>query len=183
MGLTNLGRPRRTALAVSAAGLGLGVLAGCGGDTAGPETGASVGEIQNDQAPAEAAENDVMSFVGQTVTVSAEVNEIIAPDAFTIAGDGFFGGEPLLIVSPPGGPAVQEGSPVQVTGTVRQAFDLPAVEQEFGFDLDDNLFGAYSGEPYIAASNIDPTLENFTEPTIAPTSAPTPAPASPAPTN
>lgn len=165
---TSRARTHRVATATAAAGLGLGVLAGCGGDTAGPETGVSVGEIQNDQEPDEAADNDVRSFVGQNVTVSAEVTEIITAGAFTIGGGGFFGGESLLVIHPPGLPEAQEGDPVQVTGTVRQAFELPAVEQEFGFDFNDELFVDYDAEPYIAATAVDPTVDGFTSPTIGP---------------
>lgn len=42
-----------------------------------------------------------------------------------------------------------EDSAVAVTGEVRKAFYIAAVESEFGFDHDDALFDAYSGEPYI----------------------------------
>ncbi len=132
----------RVAGAVAAASLGLGVLAGCGDDTAGPEAGASVEDIQEDESA---------PFVGQTVTVSADVNEIITARAFTIAGT-----EPLLVISgQPGFVPVTEHSAVAVTGTVRQAFDIAAVEDEFGFDYDDALFEEFDGEPYIIATKID----------------------------
>lgn len=169
--MTTMRQGRRVAGAVVAAGLGLGVLAGCGEETSGPEQGATVGEIQQDQEPAEAAESeDVMSFVGQTVTVSADVNEIITPTAFTLGDDLF--GEPLLVVSGEPAPQLNPDSPVQVTGTVMQAFDLVAVESELGVDFDDALFTDFDGEPYIVASNIDTTVD-FTTPMVEPAS-PTP---------
>lgn len=165
---------RRAAGAVLAAGLGVGVLAGCGNDTAGPEAGASVQDVQQEQEPAQAAESDVMSFVGMTVTVSADVNEIINERAFTIAGTENTGVESLLVIAAQPGVTVNEDSAVAVTGEVRKAFDIAAVESEFGFDYDDALFDAYDGEPYIVAEKIDPTVA---EPAEATEPEETPAPA------
>jgi hypothetical protein len=139
---TDLGqaRARRVTGAVVAAGLGLGVLAGCGNDTAGPETGASVEDVQEepaaeeplDEEPAAGAQevgaDEARSFVGQTVTVSADVNEILGPQAFTIAGTENTDAEPLLVIANQPDQLVQPDSALAVTGTVRQAFDLPAVE-------------------------------------------------------
>lgn len=160
-------RTRHVAGAVVAAGLGLGVLAGCGTDTAGTEAGASVEDIQQEQEPDEAAENDIMSFVGQQVTVSAEVNEILTERAFTIAGESI-GLDPLLVIAAQSGVTVTEDSAVAVTGTVQQAFDLAAVEAEYGFDYDDALFAEYDGEPYIVAETVDPTIPTPDEATIEP---------------
>lgn len=158
-------RQSRVAGTIGAAGLGIAVLAGCGNDTAGPETGTSVGEIQEDQVPAEAAESPTMSFAGMTVTVSADVSEIVSERAFTIAGTENTGTQPLLVVSSTGAPQVNEDSAVAVTGTVRKAFDLPAVESELGIDLDDGLYDAYDRQPYIVATQIDPTVAEPSEST------------------
>jgi hypothetical protein len=170
---------RRIAGSVAAAGVGLGVLAGCGNDTAGPETGASVEDIQEDNAveepadptdPADPAEDEigideVPSFVGQTVTVSAEVNEIISDRAFTIAGTENTGAEPLLVIAGQPGMQVTQDSAVAVTGTVKQSFDLAAVESEYGFDYDDALFTDFDGEPYLVANSIDTTVSEPAEST------------------
>jgi hypothetical protein len=67
---TPTGRARRLAGAVAVAGLGTGLLAGCGGTT-----GAS-------------AEDGLGAYAGQRVTVSAEVEEVLTPLVFTIAGTG-----------------------------------------------------------------------------------------------
>lgn len=164
-------RTRRLAGAVVAAGIGTGVLVGCGG-TAGPETGASVDEIQEE---AEAVDpgvgmepdvgadagtaDDVNRYVGQQVTVSAEVNEIVSPSAFTIAGTAGSGGaDELLIVANQPGTLVEEESVVAVTGTVREGFDIAAVEAEYGFDDDDALYSTFAGQLYIVADSIDPTV-------------------------
>lgn len=60
-------------------------------------------DVQEEQVPVERAENDVMSFVGTAVTVSADVNEIITERAFTVAGtENTAAGELLVIAGPPG---------------------------------------------------------------------------------
>jgi filamentous hemagglutinin family protein len=182
MRTTNSTRTRRLAGAIVAAGIGTGVLAGCGG-TAGPETGASVDEIQQEAEPGadvgvgedagvgvdDAAADDVNSYIGQRVTVSAEVNDVLSPSAFTIAGTAGSGGaEELLVIANDPGVVVDEESAAAVTGTVRQAFDLAAAESEFGYDYDDAAFTEYEGEPYIVAESIDPTITPPADTTIDP---------------
>jgi hypothetical protein len=169
-------RTRRLAGALVTVGIGTGLLAGCGG-TAGPETGATVDEIQEaddgtgavDPGAGTAAEDDVTSYVGQRVTVSAEVNEVLSPNAFTIAGTAGSGGaDELLIVSAPTGTPVTEEDVVAVTGTVREELDLAALETEYGYDDDDALYGDFGGEPYIVAEKIDPTVAEPGATTIEP---------------
>ncbi len=116
--------------------------------TAGPQAAATINNIVTN--PSE--------FMGRTVTVSGEVGEVIGPRAFTI-------GEPqeLLVVGANELPTIAQGTfegeltpdrTVQVTGPVR-TFDLAQVEQEIGFDLDDNLFANYAGRPAIVAQSMN----------------------------
>lgn len=135
------------------------LLSACG-DTAGSEAGVDVADIQ--QEPTEDIGvfdqpdfADPLSFVGQTVTVSAEVNDLISTQAFTIAGTLETGADELLIVSAAGGPAVTDDSVVKVTGTVMERFDVAGAEEFVGADLDDGLYGDFNGEPYIQADTIE----------------------------
>ena len=130
-----------TGLAVAA------LLAGCGSDTAGPEAGVTVAEVQDRAADLE----------GRTVTLIATVNEAITETAFTIAGEDLVGVEALLVVHD-GEFDVQEGSGVSVTGTVRQGFDLRAVEAELGVDYDDVVFDPFDAEPFLRATALDATI-------------------------
>jgi hypothetical protein len=147
------------------------VLSACG-DTEGPETGASVEEVQQD--PGGAVEpgvfdndySDAGSYVGQEVTVSAEVNDVVSPTAFTIAGTAGTTVDELLVLQAAGGPEITEDSVVQVTGTVREGFDVVEAEGFVGTDLDDGLFTDWTGENYIEASSVDLTVpEEGTAPT------------------
>lgn len=157
----------------------LGVTA-CDGTT-GPEEGAAVEDIVEED---EAIEEDAVaeeadpalepydgaydeafyeekdSYVGEEVTLSADVNEVIDSTSFTIAGTDDTTVEPLLIMHSLGGedPDLSPELTVQVTGTVMEAFDLPTVEEEMGVDLDDALYEDWDGEPYVEASKIDTSV-------------------------
>ncbi|MGQ1838878.1 hypothetical protein ACT4S2_10510 [Kocuria turfanensis] len=160
-------RTTRTLAAGLFAVAGLG-LAGCGSE--GPETGTDVedvtdGEVVESSAAATedagamalAYEGDynqdfydeVTTYTGQQVTLSAEVSETISPDTFAIAG----AVDPLLIVEEQEIPPLDDGQVVQVTGTVQEGFDVVGVEQELGVDLEDEAFTEFEGEPYIMATS------------------------------
>ena len=94
---------------------------------------------------------EIDTYVDQDVMVSGEVSEVIGPDSFAISG----ATEPMLIVEGQEIPAVDEGNAVQVTGTVEQAFDIVEVEEQLGTDLEDSLYTAYEGEPYIMATSAE----------------------------
>lgn len=162
---------KRTALASVFAASTLG-LAACN-DTAGSEAGADVEDITEENPEAEvdpAADDeivddedytpfadfgeDVQSYVGETVTVSADVNEVISDMAFTIAGTENTMIDPLLIISAESNADVEEDAAVAVTGTVHEAFVITDVEDEFGIDLDDELFAEWEQQHYITATNI-----------------------------
>lgn len=154
----NRGLARRLALVGVAAASTL--LLGACGDTAGSEAGVDVADVQQEpDADAGVFDTpdyaDPASFVGQTVTVSAEVNDLISTQAFTIAGTLQTSADELLIVSAAGGPAITEDSAVEVTGTVMERFDVVGAEEFVGGDLDEGLFGDYNGEPYIQAETIE----------------------------
>lgn len=161
----------RSSMRVLAAGLfavaGLG-LAGCGSE--GPETGTDVEDVTDGEvvessaaatedagAMAMAYEGDYnqdfydesTTYVGQQVTLSAEVSETLSPDAFAIAG----AVDPLLIIESEEIPSLDTGQVVQVTGTVQDGFDVVTVEEELGVDLEDEAFADFEGEPYIMATS------------------------------
>lgn len=130
---------RRGAAALAA--LAVLATAGCS-DSAGPEQGVSVADVWDDPAALE----------GQQVTVSAEVQQIVTERAFVISGGDDAGPDPLLVVHP-GGAEVALGTPVQVTGTVRQAFDLRRLDA-VPDDPDRRIYETFRGEPYIDATSV-----------------------------
>jgi hypothetical protein len=142
-------------------------IAACADDSAGPETGTDVEEVAEEPMEDETGDDEAAqgaeSLVGQTVTVSAEISEVISPGAIRIGGDEG-GDESLLVVSGAAesfaemGFGVSEGLVdddvvVQVTGTVRE-FDIADFEEEFGVDYDDDLFEPFEGEHVIVADDV-----------------------------
>ncbi|PLS84824.1 MAG: hypothetical protein CYG60_15930 [Actinobacteria bacterium] len=103
-------------------------------------------------------------FYGKNVTLSGLVSEVVGPNAVAIGGDELIGGDPVLVVGarqldqiaeglPEGEPfEVQQQDLVQATGTLRE-FDIAEVEQDIGYDLDDNVFGDWEGEPVVIAES------------------------------
>lgn len=147
---------------------------GCG--TSGPEEGTTAEEVAEGGDEAAVAEGtgalaydgvydsafveDYDSLVGEEVTVSAEVNTIISPNALTIAGTDDTTVEPLLVMHNQGDlPDVQEGLTIGVTGTVKEAFDVVTVEEDLGIDLDDDLYADWEGERYIQANSVDASVD------------------------
>ncbi|RZU31926.1 hypothetical protein [Blastococcus saxobsidens] len=97
---------------------------------------------------------EVRSYDGQTVVLSADVNRVLGPAAFSLAGTDDTTIEPLLVVAPDAS-EVRADSTVAVTGTVRLSFDLAAVEEETGTDLDDEQLERFDGRPYVTAGRVE----------------------------
>lgn len=135
--------------------LGAALVSGCGGDddTAGSERSADVEDVQED-----AFWGDVNQWTDEKVTVSANVNEVINQNSFTIAGTPESDVDELLVVSA-NDSQVQEGQTVQVTGTVRDRFDVVEVEDDLGLDWNDTLYEDWNDEHYIVASSVDTTVD------------------------
>lgn len=161
-------RARVTALAaIPLIGIGL---VGCSEDTAGPETGTDVEDIQEQDVAEEDGLTDatvpyhgpydetfkdnVDDWVDQDVTVSADLNEVLTDRWFTIAGTDDTSVDALLVLHRDPG-AFDPGETVEVTGTVHGEFVLIDVEMELDTDLDDEVFGQWEGEPYIDATAVD----------------------------
>ena len=102
------------------------------------------------------------AYLGQTVTVGGPIGELVGTRAFTLNDNDVLGNDQVLVVGAkpfsaiPGRQAdasLLADDTVQVTGTVR-TFDLAAVEQEVGADLQDDRFRDWGGKPAIVAQSI-----------------------------
>ncbi|WP_199430532.1 hypothetical protein [Qaidamihabitans albus] len=122
-------------------------VAACGGDdgTAGPETGADVEDITEDDYFADD------QYVGEEVTVSANVTEVIDPQSFVLAGEDY-GDDSLLVLSGKDARKVQEGDVVKVTGTVRE-FDYENYRADYALGAAD-LYTPYDTEEFLVADSV-----------------------------
>lgn len=144
-------------------------LVACSEDTAGSEEGVSVEDVQEGGEDGGSAydgvydsdfETDVTSYEGETVTVSAEINEILGDQAFTIAGTEDTDVEPLVVIHKDAMENLEAGTVVEVTGVVHKALDVPKVEDAIETDMDDVVLEDFEAEPYIEATNIDSSVES-----------------------
>ncbi|MCZ2857308.1 hypothetical protein [Blastococcus sp. VKM Ac-2987] len=184
-------RAGRTAGAVIAAVVGLGGLAACSDDSAGPEAGGVTAEdlqqVEDDLAGLDervgvleegigtdaavdplgadddtaAFYDDTESYIGQEVTVSAEVSEMVTTtdvgSSFRIAGES---GDPIAVVMASQPMELDANDVVQVSGTVVQV-QRDTFEQDFGVAADelfedaDAWFEVEEGSVAISADRIE----------------------------
>lgn len=104
-------------------------------------------------------------YLGKTVTVSGEVEDIHGPKAFTLGGEGFLFNKELLVVSArpvpeipdrPGDVDLVKDDITQVTGTVRR-MTVAEVEREIGWDLHPDLEAEFIDKPVLIARSIHVT--------------------------
>lgn len=132
-------------------------LAACGDDDddgAGPEEGADVEDITEDDAY---FDND--EHVGEEVTVSAEVTEVLTPTSFELGGADW-GDDSLLVVSATEAPDLAEGQVVQVTGTVREF--VYADYEAYGLG-EEEVYDPYGDEEFLEASSVDTSVPTETD--------------------
>ncbi|WP_298456882.1 hypothetical protein [uncultured Cellulomonas sp.] len=135
-------------------------LAGCSDDSAGPEQGTDVEDV----AEAEPGDMDEGGdLIGETVTVSGEITETIDPAGFWLGAGGGLFEEGAPVISTTGdftGMGMEDpeslmdsDTVLQVTGTVAE-FVVVDFEEEYGIDLDDDLWEDLDGEAVIVAEEV-----------------------------
>lgn len=96
---------------------------------------------------------DISELVGETVTVSTEVTEVLSPNLFTVFDAESMRGEEVLVVT--NLPVPEVGSNVELTGDVEE-LDVAAIDEAYSIEVDPALVDAYTGKPYIAARALEP---------------------------
>lgn len=99
---------------------------------------------------------DPGQFAGDRITIAAEIDEILNPDAFTLVPNPEADDVKVLVVHP-GDIDVEVGSPVEVTGTLVEDFDPPSVQPFRDVFAQDPAFQQFVGAPYLEADAIDKT--------------------------
>ncbi|MFP4439447.1 MAG: hypothetical protein ACLFVO_19565 [Chloroflexaceae bacterium] len=93
------------------------------------------------------------AYLGETVTVQGDVTEVISANAFRFDDPAPLGGDDILVVGRGESGLVAAGTTLLVTGVVRQ-FDLAAVAEESGLDLQEARFAGFTDETVIVATTI-----------------------------
>jgi hypothetical protein len=139
--------PRRRS-AFAALAITFGAIAGCGDSdsSAGPERGVTVEEVEEDQYFHEG------EYLGQTVTVSAAVSEVLAENRIEVNGTDH-GDDSLLVIA--GEPLdVAVGDIVRITGTVGQYH--VTMEEEGVPPVPYDQYEKYETEAFLYDAKIEP---------------------------
>lgn len=112
---------------------------------------------------------NVEEYLGQTVSVRGEAERAVGESSFLLQDDQLFGGQEALVINATETsfllPAADEPTErVQVTGEVRELV-IADLEQEYGIDLDPDLYADFEDRPVIVARSIvfAPDPEEITE--------------------
>ena len=88
-------------------------------------------------------------FLGRSLTVSGQVDQVLSPQAFTLAG-----ARDLLVINKDGkAPAVKKGETVHVTGKVER-FNADAIHKETGVDQSKVPAADFAGRAAVVASSV-----------------------------
>jgi DNA/RNA endonuclease YhcR with UshA esterase domain len=91
-------------------------------------------------------------FLGRKVTVSGQVDQVLGPRVFTLAG--VKGSHDLLVVSKDEkAPAPKKGENVEVTGTVEK-YEAAEVHHQTGADVGKVPADEFAGRPVVIASSV-----------------------------
>ena len=101
----------------------------------------------------------INTYVGEEVSLSAEVLDVLSPTSFTIISGDDPTANPLLVLNEEDEENVLPGMPIQVTGAVKEAFDPSTAEKDLSVDLDDALYEDWIGDFYLEVTAIDAPAE------------------------
>ncbi|MFZ1025496.1 MAG: hypothetical protein WAN66_04680 [Limnoraphis robusta] len=99
---------------------------------------------------------ETSNYIGQTVTIRGDVNEVVGEASFLMDDEQLLGGEEILIVNASGKKITLpegEGTQVQVTGEVRN-FVIAEIEREYNLNFEPNLYTEYEQQPALIAKSI-----------------------------
>ncbi|GAA4753372.1 hypothetical protein GCM10023328_40790 [Modestobacter marinus] len=102
---------------------------------------------------------DVDVYAGTEVTVTAQVDDVLGPNSFTIVGPDDTSVEPLLVLVADEVPDLEAGLPVTVAATAAQEFDVAEVETQLGVDLEDEQYEEWEDQPFLLATIVEASAE------------------------
>ena len=95
------------------------------------------------------------TYAGQQVTLTGEVADLIpSRSALVLTDPEDPGVDPLLVSARYTFSEAEEGAVVEVTGTVREDFAAPVVEEATGGDEESGFYARHLGEPYLDEAEV-----------------------------
>lgn len=104
-------------------------------------------------------------YAGMDVTVTGQVQEVVAPVGFTITGTEDTTLAPLLVFYNPDEASPEAGEAVVVTGTIHEVFNPPVAEEDLREDPGPDQLAHYHGQPFLRADNVTVAQPEETAPT------------------
>lgn len=105
-----------------------------------------------DSAEVGGADADISELIGETVTVSTELTEVLSPNLFTVYDIESLRGEELLAIT--NLPIPEPGTNIEVTGDIME-LDEAAIKSAYNITLDPEVIEAYVGKPYLAVRGLE----------------------------
>ena len=96
--------------------------------------------------------SDVSDLIGETVTVSTKVTEVISPNVFTLYDVESLRGEEVLAIT--SFPVPEAGTNIEVTGEISE-LDEAAIKAAYNVELEPAVAEAYAGRPYLAVQALE----------------------------
>jgi hypothetical protein len=93
-------------------------------------------------------------YEGMEVSLTAEIGEVVSPIAVAITDPQDPSVAPLLVVLENADTTLRAGDPIEVTGTVHAAYNVPAVEENLGEAPEADVLAHYDGQPFIEATQV-----------------------------
>ena len=160
---TNARRPHFAVLIGLATAASVGLTA-CGGNPEQPDLGEDIADVRGPEDLADPYDGpydadfhaDVEAYADQEVTLSAAVDRVVSPVAFTITGPDGDDVEPLLVVSTEPIDGLEPGEAVLVAATPQRELEIPELESMLGSPLEDEVYEEWEGEPYLVATTVEP---------------------------
>lgn len=113
-------------------------------------------EDATENVTAEEVSSETSNYVGQTVTIRGDVDEVVGDASFLMDDEQVLGGEEILVINASGEGITLpqgEGSEVQVTGEVKN-FVIADIERDYGLDFDPNIYTEYEQKPALIAKSM-----------------------------
>ncbi|WP_188540646.1 hypothetical protein [Kocuria dechangensis] len=96
------------------------------------------------------------SFNGQQVSLTGEVRDLIrSRSSFELASFTDPDLDPLLVSAAYAVPDLEVGDTVEVTGTVREGFDPPVVEEAVEEGEEAGFYDQHLGQPYLDEAQVE----------------------------
>lgn len=97
----------------------------------------------------------ISDYEGVEVRLTGVVQDVINPVAVAITDPQDDSLPPLLVVLDDAEKTLAVGEPVEVSGTVHAAYNVPTVEENLGEAPEEDALAHYDGEPFVLATAVN----------------------------